>query len=119
MFAERCSIIIAVLLLAAGAVWADGDCDRSAWGHDEAWQEYNAGGLMIETRTCASQYGSSYIDVKNPYDYDICVTVAATSSNMKWSNWPVRAGQVLSHQTGNKHEVWRVGAKRMIGTYCK
>lgn len=56
---KMCMMVMMAVLLLVGAaqVLAEGDCDRSAWGHDEDWQSYVAGSEILEVRTCVSNYG--------------------------------------------------------------
>jgi hypothetical protein len=115
----KLALAICMIFAVRGVAHAQGDCDRSAWGHDEPWQSYDAGGVNVSVRYCRDSSGNSHLDIKNPWSTSLCVTVVASTSNKRWSNWPLSSGRVLSKQTSDSNEVWEIGAKTMQGTYCK
>lgn len=105
-------LICMIYVFAPTKAHAQGECGQNA-----SWQSYDAGGVEVYVRRC-ERSGMSFLEVKNPYSDNLCVTIAATKSNERWNNWPVSGGRVLSKSTNTTGEIWEIGAKHMQGTSC-
>jgi hypothetical protein len=113
-------LVLAVLLVTVAGAIAKGDCDRDMWGHDEQWQSYDGVNEMVLVRTCVDRYNRyNHVDVKNDNDYTICVTIKSQLAGGSWTGWPIHPGDVMSRTSTYSNDTWRIGAKRMEGTYCK
>lgn len=116
-------IFVVLCVMSAGLTYAggfnEGDCSKAMFGHDEAWQTYNAGRLDLSVRTCVTSAGNNHVDIKNPYGRDLCITIT-NSNGQRWANWPLRARALQSWSTkGGSDVTWQIGAKEMVGGYCK
>jgi hypothetical protein len=114
------AMVLVFLLAGATMAMAEGDCDRSMWGHDEQWRPYDGVNESVLVRTCTdNNLHYNHLDVKNDNSYTICVTIKSQMAGGTWSGWPIHPGDVMSRTSTYSNETWRIGAKRMEGTYCK
>ena len=85
---------------------------------DGQWREYQAGSLTVEVKTCNPGGNSSNINVKNPYNFSICVTTVFDGNGNKWYN-TMDPGQGYNLDYSQKGiGTWQVGASKKTLSYC-
>ena len=112
LLASSIWLICMIYVFAPTKAHAQEECGQNA-----SWQSYDTGGVEVYVRRC-ERSGMSFLEVKNPYSDNLCVTIVATKSNERWNNWPVSGGRMLSKSTNTTGEIWEIGAKHMQGTSC-
>ena len=106
-----------LVMICTTSTWGAGDCDKSKFGHDESWQRRNAEGLAIDIRGCIDKTGMTHLDIRNPYEFDVCVSVHANTSGDQWQLL-MSPGMVITKSVHLSNETWQIKAERETGKIC-